>query len=74
MSATKQPAEVWRTALADGSGRHVPVRKHWPELAAALDAEVDRPLCTDPVCECTTHCLVIGDRLAPASVDSEETR
>lgn len=41
MTAPEQPAEVWRAALADGTGRHVPVRKHWPELAAALDAEVD---------------------------------
>lgn len=35
------PPAAWAAALADGSGRHVAVRKHWPELAAALDAAVD---------------------------------
>lgn len=34
-------ADVWGAALVDGSGRHVLVRRHWPELADALDAAVD---------------------------------
>jgi hypothetical protein len=34
-------AEEWARGLADGQGRHVPVRRMWPELAALLDALVD---------------------------------
>jgi len=45
--------EVWDTLTGSG------VSDHTPGVAA--------PLCTDPECECTTHCLVIGDRLGVPS-------
>lgn len=34
-------AEEWARGLADGQGRHVPVRRAWPELADLLDTLID---------------------------------
>lgn len=37
--AVWQLCALWTDALRDG--RHVPLRRRWPELAEALDAVVD---------------------------------